>query len=91
MKRGKKREGGKKRERETLSLDDSNFSYDNSYLEILAKVYSFYIPEFYISFTNNLLSFASSFTAECFSIIESLNVISALLSKKFLIATDSFS
>lgn len=39
--------------------------------------YSLCTPEFYISFTNNLPPTASSFTAECFAIIESLNVTSS--------------
>lgn len=53
--------------------------------------YSFFIAELLISFTNNLPSIASSYTAECFVIIKVLKLISTLLPNKFLIATDSLS
>lgn len=57
----------------------------------LSAGYSFYIPEFHISFSNNLPPTASSFTAECFAIIEALNIVSTLPTNKFLIVTDSLS
>ena len=51
----------------------------------------FQIPEFHISFSNNLPPTTLSFTAECFVIIEVLNTISSLSPNKFLVATDSLS
>lgn len=47
----------------------------------------FYIPEFHISFINNLPSTASSFTTEYFAIIELLNAISSppFLQENFLL------
>lgn len=63
---------------------------DHSVSPLLAR-YSFYIPEFHISFSSNLPLTASSYTAECFAIIEVLQSIYSLSPNKFLIATDSLS
>ncbi|XP_025418121.1 uncharacterized protein LOC112688914 [Sipha flava] len=57
----------------------------------LSASFTFVIPEFHISFTNNLPPTASSYTAECHAIIESLLLISTLITNKFLIITDSLS
>ena len=52
---------------------------------------SFFIPELCISFSSNLPPTSSSFTAECYAIIEALNLISSFSPNKFLIASDSMS
>ncbi|KAL4112254.1 hypothetical protein QTP88_016075 [Uroleucon formosanum] len=75
---------------------DNNFAdfivvYTNDSVSPLSAGYSFYIPNLHISFTNNLPPSSSSFTAECFAIIEALNCISSFSYKKFLIASDSMS
>jgi hypothetical protein len=41
----------------------------------LSAGYTFYIPELHVSLTNNLPSSSSSFTAECYAIIEALTLI----------------
>lgn len=65
--------------------------YTDGSVSPISAGYSFFIPELCISFTNNLPPTASSYTAECFAIIESLQLISTLQPNKFLIATDSLS
>ncbi|KAL4099050.1 hypothetical protein QTP88_023545 [Uroleucon formosanum] len=75
---------------------DNNFAnfivvYTDGSVSPLSAGYSFYIPNLHISFTNNLPPSSSSFTAECFAIIEALNCISSFSYKKFLIASDSMS
>lgn len=65
--------------------------YTDSSVSPLSVGYSFYIPEFHMSFTSNLSPSSSSFTAECFTIIEALNIISTLQYKTFLTATDLLS
>lgn len=57
----------------------------------LSAGYLFYIPEFHISFSNNLPPITPSFTAERFAIIDALNKILFLPPNNFLIATDSLS
>ena len=57
----------------------------------LSAGFSFYIPDFHISFSNNLPPTASSYTTECFAIMEALLSISSLPSNNFLIVTDSLS
>lgn len=63
--------------------------YTDRSVSPLPAGFSFYIPELHISLINNLPPTASSITAECFAIIESLNTISSLPPRKFLIAKDS--
>ncbi|XP_060846488.1 uncharacterized protein LOC132926168 [Rhopalosiphum padi] len=53
--------------------------------------YAFYIPELRVSFSNNLPSSSSSFTAECYAIFDALTLIFNLAPNKYLIASDSMS
>lgn len=65
--------------------------YTDGSVSPISAGYSFFIPELCISFTNNLPPTASSFTAKCFAIVESLQLISTIQPNKFLIGTDSLS
>jgi len=78
---------------EYLKLNFGNYItiYTDGSVSPLSAGYSFYIPELHISFTNNLPPSSSSFTAECFAIIEALTFISNLISNYYLIASDSLS
>ncbi|KAF0704304.1 RNase H domain-containing protein [Aphis craccivora] len=53
----------------------------------LSASYSFYIPEFHVSFSNNLPP-SSSFTAECCAVLEALRFISNAAPNNYLIASD---
>ncbi|XP_026819622.1 uncharacterized protein LOC113558364 [Rhopalosiphum maidis] len=75
---------------------NTNFSnhiivYTDGSVSPLSASFSFYIPELHISFTNNLPPSSSSFTAECYAIIEALILISKLAPNNYLIASDSLS
>ncbi|VVC28773.1 Ribonuclease H-like domain,Ribonuclease H domain [Cinara cedri] len=74
-------------------LNFSNFIiiYTDSSVSPLSAGYSFYIPELHVSFSNNLSSSSSSFTAECYAILEALHFISNLAPNNYLIASDSMS
>uniref|UniRef100_A0A2S2Q117 ribonuclease H n=1 Tax=Sipha flava TaxID=143950 RepID=A0A2S2Q117_9HEMI len=77
---------------EFLNMNFDNFVvvYTDGSVSHLSAGYSFFIPELHISFSNNLPP-SSSFTAECYAIIEALSLISNLASNKYLIASDSMS
>jgi kelch-like protein 2/3 len=64
---------------------------DNNNVSPLSAGYAFYIPELHMSFTNNLPASSSSFSAECYAIIEALIFISNLAPNNYLIASDSMS
>jgi ribonuclease HI len=75
---------------------DTNFSdfftvYTDGSVSPLSAGYSFYIPQFHISFTSNLPPSSSSFTTECYAIVEALTLISTFPPNKFLIISDSLS
>jgi ribonuclease HI len=76
-----------------LLLKFSNFIviYTDDSVSPLSAGYSFYIPELHISFSNNLPPSYSSFTAECYAILEALHFISNLAPNNYLIATDFMS
>lgn len=65
--------------------------YTDGSVSPLSAGYSFYIPELHISFTNNLPPSSSSFTAECYAIIEALTLIANLTPNYYLIASDYLS
>jgi len=76
-----------------LNLNYPNFTiiYTDGSVSPLSAGYSFYIPELLISFSNNLPPSSSSFTAECYAILEALLFISDLAPNSYLIASDSMS
>jgi len=76
-----------------LNLNYPNFTiiYTDGSVSPLSAGYSFYIPELHISFSNNLPPSSSSFTAECYAILEALLFISDLAPNNYLIASDSMS
>jgi len=78
---------------EFLKLNFDNFIvvFTDGSVSPLSAGYSFYIPVLHISFSNNLPPSSSSFTAECYAIIEALSLISNLDSNKYLIVSDSMS
>lgn len=63
--------------------------YTNGSVSPLSAGFAFYIPELQLSFTNNLPASSSSFSAECYAIIEALTFISNLAPNNYLIASDS--
>jgi len=63
--------------------------YTDGSVSLLSAGYSFYIPTLHFSFTSNILPSSTSFSTECFSIIEALNCIPSFSNNTFLIATDS--
>jgi len=65
--------------------------YNDNSVSPQSAGYSFFIPDLYIPYTNHLSPTASSYTVECFSIIESLQFITSLPVNNFFIATDSLS
>ena len=65
--------------------------YTDGSVSPLSAGFSFYIPQLNISFTSNLPPSSSSFTAECFAIIEALNMISTFSNNNVLIASDALS
>lgn len=76
-----------------LLLNFSNFIVISLMAQFppLSASYSFYIPEFHVSFSNNLPPSSSSFTAECYAILEALRFISNAAPNNYLIASDSMS
>jgi hypothetical protein len=74
-----------------MNFDHFIVVYTDGSVSPLSAGYSFFIPELHISFSNNLPPSSSSFTAECYAIIEALSLISNLASNKYLIASDSMS
>uniref|UniRef100_A0A2S2R880 RNase H type-1 domain-containing protein n=1 Tax=Sipha flava TaxID=143950 RepID=A0A2S2R880_9HEMI len=74
-----------------INFSDHIIVYTDGSISPLSTGFSFYIPELLISFTNNLPPSSSSFTAECYAIIEALILISRLAPNNYLIASDSLS
>jgi len=76
-----------------LNLNYPNFTiiYTDGSVSPISAGYSFYIPKFHFSFSNNLPPSSSSFTAECYAILEALLFISNSPSDNYLIASDSMS
>ena len=76
-----------------LNLNYPNFTiiYTDGSVSPLSAGYSFCIPELHVSFSNNLPPSSSSFTAECYAILEALLFISNLAPNNYLIASDSMS
>jgi len=76
-----------------LNQNYPNFTiiYTDGSVSPFSAGYSFYIPELHISFSNNLPSSSSSFSAECYAILEALLFISDLAPNNYLIASDSMS
>jgi ribonuclease HI len=74
-----------------MNFDHFIVVYTDGSVSPLSVGYSFFFPELHISFSNNLPPSSSSFTAECYAIIEALSLISNLAANKYLIASDSMS
>ena len=65
--------------------------YTDGSISPLSAGYAFYIPDLHLSFSSNLPSTSSSFTAECYAIIEALKLIQNFPSNNYLIVSDSMS
>jgi hypothetical protein len=74
-----------------INFPDFTIIYTDDSVLPFSAGYAFYIPELHISFTNNLPPSSSSFSAECYAIIEALTLILNFAPNKYLIATDSMS
>lgn len=73
------------------NFPNSTLIYTDGSVSPLSAGYAFFIPDLHISMSNNLPSSASSFTTECFAILEALSTISALPPSSYLIVSDSLS
>ncbi|KAL4098867.1 hypothetical protein QTP88_023385 [Uroleucon formosanum] len=73
------------------NFPNSILIYTDGSVSSLSAGYAFFILDLHISMSNNLPSSASSFTTECFAILEALSTISALPPSSYLIVIDSLS
>lgn len=70
---------------------NSTLIFTDGSVSPLSAGYAFHIPDLHISMSSNLPPSASSYTAECFALLEALKLISTLTPKNYLIVSDSLS